>query len=119
MPRSSQLDIWQRSHRLALSVYRHSKAFPPDEQSGITAQLRHAAMSVPLNIAEGSKKRSNLEYAKCLNIAESSLAQLEYLLVLSRDLGYLPEEASGPLFSEISNVSTMLTTLRQKVGGPA
>jgi len=116
--RASQLDIWQRSHRLALSIYRHTKTFPPEELNGITAQLRRAAMSVPLNISEGSKKRSNVEYARCLNVAEGALAEAEYLLILSRDLGFIADETTGPLLTEVSAVSTMLTTLRQRVGGP-
>ena len=117
MQRFTQLRVWQRSHRLALAIYRHSKSFPPEERYGITSQLRRAAISVPTNIAEGSKRRSNVDYARFLNIAEGSLAEVEYLLLLCRDLGHLSERTTVPLFAEILEINRMLNGLREKVSG--
>ena len=94
MQRFTDLKAWQRSHALVLEIYRLSSGFPPAERFGLTCQLRRAAASVPTNIAEGSKLRGNQEYARFLNIAEGSLAETEYLMVLSRDLGYLTAEAA-------------------------
>jgi len=82
---------------------------------GLTAQLRRAATSVPTNIAEGSKRRRSADYARFLNIAEGSAAEIEYLLMLSRDLGYLTRQQAEPLLRETSEISRMLYALRVRV----
>jgi four helix bundle protein len=99
-----------------LHVYRLTKSFPPDEKFGVTSQLRRAVLSVPTNIAEGSKRQTNPEYARFLNIAEGSLAETEYLLMLSRDLGYLPAATIKPVLADASEIAKMLHGLRSKVG---
>lgn len=115
MQRFTELKVWQRGHSLVLSVYRMSAGFPLAERYGLLSQLRRAALSVPTNIAEGSKRLTSQEYARFLNIAEASLAETEYLLMVSRDLGYItPTMASKP-FEEISELSKMLHGLRKKV----
>jgi four helix bundle protein len=68
------LKVWQRSHASVLAVYRDSRRFPADERFGLTSQVRRVAASVPTNIAEGSKRRSNPDHARFLNVAEGSLA---------------------------------------------
>ncbi|MBI4878716.1 MAG: four helix bundle protein [Planctomycetes bacterium] len=70
-------------------IYRLTQAFPADGRFGVTSQLRRAATSVPTNIAEGSRRQRPADFARFLNIAEGSLAEVEYLLLLSRDLGYV------------------------------
>lgn len=99
-----------------LQVYRLTKSFPPDERFGLTSQLRRAVLSVPTNIAEGSKRQTNPEYARFLNIAEGSLAETEYLLMVSRDLGYLPLATVKPVLADTSEIAKMLRGLRAKVG---
>jgi four helix bundle protein len=116
MQRFTDLIVWQRSHALVLHVYRLTKSFPPDERYGLTSQLRRAVLSVPTNIAEGSKRQTNPEYARFLNIAEGSLAETEYLLMVSRDLGYLPVAITKPVFTEAAEIAKMLHGLRSKVG---
>ena len=91
-----------------LEVYRLTVGFPPDERFGLVSQLRRAAASVPTNIAEGSKRQSSPEYARFLNVAEGSLAETEYLLMLSKDLGFLESEACAAPLSEISEIARML-----------
>jgi four helix bundle protein len=113
------LKVWQRSHLLALNIYRQTKSFPAHEQYGVTSQLRRAAVSVPTNIAEGSKRRQNRDYARFLNIAEASLAETEYLIILSRDLGYLPEDSAAALSQDVDEISRMLHSLYQKVEAKA
>ena len=110
-----ELKVWRRSHALVLEIYRLSGQFPDDEKYGITNQLRRAAVSVPTNIAEGSKRKSNPEYARFLNVAESSLAETEYLLILARDLGLAQRERIDPLMNEVGEIALMLNALRQKV----
>jgi four helix bundle protein len=117
MQHFTELRVWQRSHGLVLNLYRLTSRFPVDERFGITSQLRRAAASVPTNIAEGAKRQGKQDYARFLNIAQGSLAETEYLVMLSRDLGYLaPEKAEEPL-SEISEIAGMLHALRKKVEG--
>jgi four helix bundle protein len=77
--RFTDLKVWQRSHALTLDIYKFTATFPTDERFGLISQLRRAAVSVPTNIAEGSKRQSNPDYARFLNIAEGSLAETEYL----------------------------------------
>jgi len=111
----TDLKVWQRSHKLALEVYRVTTNFPSAERFGLISQLRRAAASIPTNIAEGSKRESNQEYARFLNIAEGSLAETEYLLMLSRDLGFLAPDIATGLFKEITEIARMLNALKQKV----
>jgi four helix bundle protein len=108
----TELKVWQRSHELVLTIYRLTARFPAEERFGLTAQLRRSATSVPTNIAEGSKRSSNADYARLLNIAEASLAETEYLLILSRDLGYATADDLAPLFSEAGEIARMLHALR-------
>jgi four helix bundle protein len=115
MQRFQDLKVWQRSHALVLRVYQLTKHFPAEERFGVTSQLRRAILSEPTNIAEGSKRRSNPEYAHFLNIAEGSLAEAEYLLMVSGDLTFAAAEKIQPLMDELSKVSRMLHALRAKV----
>jgi len=115
MQRFTELQVWQRGHSLVLSVYRMTTGFPQNERYGLTSQLRRAALSVPPNIAEGSKRLTSQEYARFLNIAEASLAETEYLVMVSRDLEYVTPIVATKSFSEISGLSRMLHALRKKV----
>ena len=110
-----ELKVWQRSHALVLELYRVTEAFPSQERFGIVSQLRRAAVSVPTNIAEGSRRLTPKDYARFLNLAEASLAETEYLLLLSRDLGYVAGDLTEPLVAEASEISRMLYALRRKV----
>src|SRR6266699_3864064 len=116
MQRFTDLIVWQRSHALVLQVYRLTKSLPSDERFGLTSQLRRAVLSVPTNIAEGSKRQTNPEYARFLNIAEGSLAETEYLLMVSRDLGYLTTTTANPALAEAEEIAKKLNGLRDKVG---
>jgi four helix bundle protein len=115
MQRFTELKVWQRSHSLVLSVYRMTTGFPQNERYGLISQVRRSALSVPTNIAEGSKRITSHEYPRFLNIAEASLAETEYLLMVSRDLGYITSIMAEKSFVEISEISRMLHGLRKKV----
>jgi four helix bundle protein len=114
-----ELKVWQKSHALVLNLYRLTTRFPGEERFGLTSQLRRAAVSVPTNIAEGTKRRGKQDYARFLNIAEGSLSETEYLVTLSCDLGYLQKQETEKRISEISEIARMLCALRCKVeAGP-
>ncbi len=115
MQRFTELKVWQRSHALALQAYRLTAAFPVEERFGLVTQIRRAAVSVPTNIAEGSKRQGKLDYARFLNIAEGSLVETEYLVMLSRDLGYLSAEAAELPLAEVREIARMLHNLRTRV----
>lgn len=101
MQRFQDLKVWQRSHTLALEVHRLTSSFPKSEQFGLTSQIRRAALSIPTNIAEGSKRRTRPEYARFLNIAEGSTAEVEYLAIFSRDVGSSPKNPRPGLFKKL------------------
>lgn len=82
------LVVWRKGHELVLAVYRLTESFPEREKFGLSHQMRRAAVSVPANIAEGFGKRSQAEKARFLNIAEGSLEECRYYLILAQDLGY-------------------------------
>jgi four helix bundle protein len=114
MQHFTKLLVWQRSHKLVLAIGA-SVGFPRAEQFGLTSQLRRAALSVPTNIAEGSKRQSQSDFARFLNIAEGSLAETEYLLMVSRDLGYIEPSAASRYLKEVSEVLRMLSGLRARI----
>ena len=84
-----RLTAWKLAHKLALETYRITTGFPPSERFGLTNQLRRAAFSVAANIAEGSAKRGKAEFRRYLDISLGSLAELQYTLLLCKDLELL------------------------------
>jgi four helix bundle protein len=115
MQRFTELRIWQRSHALALDVYRITATFPEAERFGIISQVRRAAVSIASNIAEGAKRQSRREYVRFLNVAEGSLAETESLLRLSHDLGFADDAVVGELVRESEELARMLHGFRQAV----
>lgn len=115
MQRFTELKVWQEGHALTLEVYRLTAGFPAQERYGLVLQLRRAMSSVPANIAEGSKRETQAEYARFLNIAQGSLAEAEYFLILGRDLDYMPGASVTPLLGRIDKLACMLHALRAKV----
>jgi four helix bundle protein len=110
-----KLLVWQRSHKLVLATYQCSRSFPSEECYGLTSQRWRAALSVPTNIAEGSKRSAPKDYAHFLNIAEGSLSETEYLLVVCRDLGYLNANLARTYLAEATELLKMLHALRKTV----
>ena len=79
---------WQRAHEFVLAIYRLTKAFPREETYGLSSQMRRAAVSIAANIAEGFVKRGKADKARFLNVAEGSIEESRYYLLLTQDLGY-------------------------------
>jgi len=93
LQRFEDLTVWRKAHELVLEVYRLTASFPKEEKSGLVSQMRRAAVSVPANIAEGFKKTGSRDKANFYNIAQGSLEELRYYLILSTDLGYASDTA--------------------------
>jgi four helix bundle protein len=106
------LIVWQKAHRLVLGIYRLSESFPGKEIYGLTSQLRRAAVSIPANIAEGFKKRGRADKARFLNVAQGSLEECRYYLILSKDLKY---GDSSVLLSQLEEVSKILEVYSAKI----
>ena len=96
------LVVWQRSHQFVLSVYRMTATFPEQERFGLISQLRRAAVSIAANIAEGFKRRGRGDKVRFLNIAQASLEECRYYLILTEDLGYGATESAMSLLEETS-----------------
>jgi len=106
------LVVWQKAHAWVLAVYRLSDGFPHKEIYGLTSQLRRAAVSVPANIAEGFKKRGTRDKLRFFNIAQGSLEECRYYLILARDLGYGEPAA---LATELEDVSRLLDSYYRRI----
>jgi four helix bundle protein len=109
------LKVWSKAHSLAISVYKATREFPREELFGITSQMRRAASSIGANIAEGSGRRSDGELTRFLHIARGSAAELEYHLLLARDLELLSIMTHSTLAKQTDEVQRMLTSLITQV----
>lgn len=103
-----RLLAWKRSHELTLLVYRLTSGWPKHELYGLTSQARRAAMSVPLDIAEGSAKRGSKEFRRYPDIALGSLSEMAYCFHLGRDLGY-SNQGEWQELNKLSAETGMLT----------
>jgi four helix bundle protein len=106
-----QLKVWEKSHQLALAVYKATKEFPKEELYGLTSQIRRSSMSVPTNIAEGCGRFTNADFARFLQMAMGSASEAEYQLILARDLGFLSNDVYEKLHNDTEKVKRMLTSL--------
>jgi four helix bundle protein len=109
------LKVWARAHALTLDVYKVSKAFPREEMYGLTSQMRRASVSIGANIAEGSCRRGDVDFARFLQIATGSASEVEYHLLLARDLKLLESIDYKRLSDEVVEVKRMLASLMQKL----
>ena len=110
-----ELRVWSDAHQLTLQLYKETRSFPREELYGITSQIRRAAASIPANIAEGCGRRSDGEFSRFLQIARGSASELEYHLLLSRDLGILTQADFEKLQIKLCVVQRMLTALVQRI----
>jgi four helix bundle protein len=109
------LKVWAKSHQLTLQVYRSTQSFPKEELFGLVSQIRRSASSIGANIAEGVGRKSDGELTRFLHIARGSASELEYHLLLAKDLQFLPQEKFSELMRITEEVQRMLTALTQQV----
>jgi four helix bundle protein len=106
------LIVWRKAHNFVLAVYKASASFPKTETFGLTAQLRRAAVSVPANIAEGFVKRGKPDKARLMNVAQGSLEEARYYLILANDLGYTD---NAVLLANAEEISRLLERYIERV----
>ena len=106
------LKVWQKAHQLVIKIYRLSKGFPRDEIFGLTSQLRRAAVSVAANVAEGFKRVTIPDKLRFFNIAQASLEEVRYYLILVHDLQYAE---TGEFREDLEEVSRMLEAYRATI----
>jgi four helix bundle protein len=104
---------------LTLAVYRATTSFPRDELYGLTSQLRRCSSSIPANIAEGCGRNGEAEFARFCSIAMGSASELEYHLLLAKDLTLIKPEDHTPLAERAVELKRMLTALHQKLAPQA
>lgn len=110
-----QLEVWEKSRRLATAVYRATGGWPIDERFGLTQQARRAAVSIPSNIAEGCGREGNADFARFLQMAMGSLMELDSLIAIAKDLGFEGESNDARLNAPILELRRMLSTLIRRV----
>ncbi len=117
METHKDLNVWKDAIGLVAEIYRITKEFRRDELYSITSQIRRAAVSIPANISEGSARGYSVEYIRYLRISQASLAELETLLVISTQLGYLQadthKDIQGKLFKINAQLSGLIKSLKK------
>jgi four helix bundle protein len=106
------LVVWSKAHGFVLGVYKLTAGFPRDETYGLSIQMRRAAVSIPANIAEGFRKRGKADKARFMNMAEGSIEECRYYLILARDLGY---GETGALDRSLEEVSRLLNAYTRSI----
>ena len=106
------LIVWQKAHQFVLTIYSLTAEFPKTEIYGLTCQIRRAAVSIPANIAEGFRKRTKPEKSRFLNIAQGSLEETRYYLILARDLHY---RDTTPQLQQLEEISKLLNAYNRRL----
>ena len=99
---------WQKAHEFVVFVYRVTENYPKTESFGLVSQFRRAAVSIPANIAEGYKKMGKADKLRFMNIAQGSLEECRYYIILSKDLGYIEEKTAEEMTYDIYQASRFL-----------
>ena len=110
-----ELKVWDKAHQVTLAVYHATAKFPKDEMYGLKSQMRRSCASIPSNIAEGCGRSSDAELARFLHIAMGSACELEYQLLLARDLNFLNNSRCEELTDSITEVKRMLASLLKRL----
>jgi four helix bundle protein len=109
------LKVWEKAHGLTLDVYKSSRTFPREEIYGLTSQMRRSSASIGANIAEGTCRKGDVEFGRFVQIAMGSASELEYHLLLAKDLDLLKLPDYERLAEEVMEVKRMLASLLLKL----
>jgi len=110
-----ELKVWQKAHQLVLEIYKITRSFPKEERFGLVIQIRRSVSSIPTNIVEGFKRKSKKDFAHFLNIAESSLEETKYHLLLAHDLKYISNTVYNKLLKLCDEIGKMLNGLQRSL----
>ncbi len=110
-----QLKVWDRAHQLTLAIYPVTATFPRNETYGLTSQMRRAASSIPSNIAEGCRREGDAELSRFCLMARGSASELEYQILLARDLNIIESRQHEQLTQQAVEIKRMLTVFVQKL----
>ena len=113
-----KLKVWEKAHALTVDVYRASGRFPKNEMFGLTAQIRRASVSIASNLAEGCGRRTDGELGRFATFAMGSASEVEYQLLLARDLGYLDVSEAAGLSERVVEVKRMIGGLMSRLARP-
>ena len=103
--------VWQRSHQMALDVYKLTDSFPKSEQSGLISQMNRVAISIPTNIAEGCGRQTQKELVRFLHISSGSAHELDCLQLVSRERGFIEPKTANRFEKEIDGIKKSLAVL--------
>lgn len=106
-----ELDVFKVSHQMALGVYKITMKFPEEEKFGLVTQMRRAACSVPMNLVEGANRLSKKEYRNFVGIAKGSAGEVNYQLLLAKDLSYIDVPTYEEMHSKLHRMGQMLSGL--------
>ncbi|WP_103068803.1 four helix bundle protein [Aquimarina sediminis] len=109
------LKIWQKSMSIVTTVYRDTNDFPKEEVYGLTSQIRRACVSIPSNIAEGYGRKGKKEYVRFLNIAMSSLFEMQTQLEIAKNLKYMNKNKFETIYDKTRELERMLSSYNKKV----
>lgn len=107
--------VWQKSHQLVLEIYKLTATFPRDEKFGLTSQMRRSAASIPTNIVEGTGRGSDTDFGRFLQISLGSTCELEYQLILCKDLNFITQDSYHFFDTEITSIKKMLGAFIRKL----
>lgn len=110
-----ELVVWQKAHRLTLELYKVTRAFPREEQYGLSSQIRRSAASIGANIAEGCGRGTARDFARFVQIALGSGSELEYHILLAADLGLIDAQTHDELQTSLIDVKRMLSGLVRRL----
>ena len=102
------LKVWEKAHSITLNIYKITYNFPKIETYALADQMRRSASSIPTNIAEGCGRNSHSELAYFLNISLGSSNEIDYQILLEKDLGYISQEQYELLENQIGEIKAML-----------
>lgn len=115
MKNFQDLVVWQKSHQLTINIYAVTKTFPKEELYGLVSQIRRSSVSIPSNISEGCGRHSDNELARFMVIASGSASELEYQLLLCKDLNIIPPSIYECLLKDLTEIHKMLNAFIQKL----
>jgi four helix bundle protein len=114
-----KIKVWEKSHILTLNIYKVTRKFPREELYGLISQMRRCSASIPQNIAEGCGRGSDAELARFLQIAMGSASELDYHLLLAKELDFITENEFSVFAKDIKEVMQMLASFIKKIHSDA